>query len=89
MERLEAFYQSGVRMIGLTWNGENCFGCPHSADPKVMEKGLTDFGKEAVLRMQELGMVVDVSHLSDGGFYDVASLSKKPIKGFLRRLATS
>jgi membrane dipeptidase len=43
-----------------------------------MARGLKPFGKDAVRRMNELGMVVDVSHLSDGGFYDVAALSQKP-----------
>ena len=43
-----------------------------------MTEGLTEFGKEAIAEMNELGVIVDVSHLSDGGFYDVAALSKKP-----------
>ena len=42
-----------------------------------MEKGLKPFGIEAVEYMNELGIIVDVSHLSDGGFYDVARVSKK------------
>ena len=78
MERLQYFYKQGVRLISLTWNYENCFGAPNSKDPKVMHKGLTSFGKEAVEVMNDLGILIDVSHLSDGGFYDVASLSKKP-----------
>ena len=78
MENLKRFYDMGVRAISLTWNYENCFGFPNSQDPAIMAKGLTDFGKEAVGYMQELGILVDVSHLSDGGFYDVASLCKKP-----------
>lgn len=78
MDRLQYFYTQGVRLISLTWNYENCFGAPNSKDPKIMQKGLTLFGKEAVGVMNEMGMLIDVSHLSDGGFYDVASLSKKP-----------
>ena len=78
MEKLEHYYNMGVRVIGLTWNQENCFGAPNSTDPTIMAKGLTNFGKDAIVRMNELGMGVDVSHLSDGGFWDVANLTKKP-----------
>ncbi|MCC8067421.1 MAG: dipeptidase [Clostridiales bacterium] len=78
MENLEKFYDMGFRALSLTWNYHNCFGAPNSRDPEIMNQGLTDFGKEAVRYMQELGMLVDVSHLSDGGFYDVADICKKP-----------
>lgn len=77
-ENLKALYDGGVALITLTWNQRNCFGSPNSPDEKVMAEGLTAFGKEAVEYMNELGMIVDVSHLSDGGFYDVAAVSKKP-----------
>ncbi len=77
-DRLEQLAKTGVRAIALTWNFENCFGAPNSRDPKIMSKGLTAFGKEAIEAMNELGILVDVSHLSDGGFYDVAKISKKP-----------
>ncbi len=78
MENLDRFYDLGVRLISLTWNFENCFGWPNSKDSEIMNRGLKDFGREAVAYMQELGMLVDVSHLSDGGFWDVAQLCKKP-----------
>lgn len=78
MEKLEHYYDMGVRVIGLTWNQENCFGAPNSPDASIMAKGLTGFGKDAIVRMNELGMGIDVSHLSDGGFWDVAELTKKP-----------
>lgn len=78
MSQLKRLYEDGVRAIALTWNGENCFGYPNSKDPEIMNKGLTDFGIEAVRYMQELGMLVDVSHLSDGGFYDVLKYTDKP-----------
>lgn len=77
-DRLEKLAKTGVRAIALTWNFENCFGAPNSRDQKIMSKGLTAFGKEAIEAMNELGILVDVSHLSDGGFYDVAMISKKP-----------
>lgn len=78
MEKLEKLHQMGVSLMTLTWNDPNCFGYNHSSDPAQMAKGLTDFGKEAVEYMGGLGMLVDVSHLSDGGFYDVADCCKKP-----------
>ena len=78
MERLEQLYQMGVRLITLTWNDDNCFGHPHAKDAGRMQLGLTPFGKEAVTYMTERGILVDVSHLSDGGFYDVAELVRGP-----------
>ena len=78
IERLDELYGMGVRLITISWNNENCIGSPHSSDPELMNKGLKPFGIEAVKRMQELGIIVDVSHLSDGGFWDVAKISKKP-----------
>ena len=77
-EKIRSFYDMGIRVMGLTWNHANCFGFPNSPDPEEMRKGLTTFGKEAVSCMEEMGMVIDVSHLSDGGFRDVASVSRKP-----------
>ncbi|MEA4920211.1 MAG: membrane dipeptidase [Clostridiaceae bacterium] len=78
MENLDRFYKLGVRALSLTWNAANCFGAPNSKDPEIMARGLTDFGKEAVKHMQDIGMLVDVSHLSDGGFWDVVNIAKKP-----------
>lgn len=81
LEQLDWLYQKGVRCMALTWNfGDvnipNCFGAPNS--PEFQQVGLTDFGKEAVGYMQQLGMLVDVSHLSDGGFWDVVSHTDRP-----------
>lgn len=78
MERLERLYQEGIRLITLTWNYENSLAFPNSKDPEIMRKGLKPFGKSVVERMNELGMIIDVSHLSDGGFWDVVEISKKP-----------
>lgn len=78
MDNIDRLYNMGVRLITLTWNDPNCLGQNHSADPVLMNTGLTSFGKEAVEVMNDKGIIVDVSHLSDGGFYDVASVSKKP-----------
>ena len=78
MERLAEYHRMGVRLLGLTWNYRNCFGFPNSTDEQEMRRGLTRFGKEAVGELNRLGILIDVSHLSDGGFWDVARLSKKP-----------
>ena len=83
MKRLERYHRLGVRMMTLTWNYPNCFGYPNAPGGKrgskeEMEKGLTAFGKEAIGEMNRLGIVIDVSHLSDGGFWDVVSLTEKP-----------
>lgn len=72
--RLDDLYQDGVRLLTLTWNYENEIGYPHEVGG-----GLKNFGFETVLRMNELGMVVDVSHLSDEGFWDVIRTTNKPI----------
>ena len=77
-ERLNVLHERGVRLITLTWNYENCLGFPNSTDAGTMAKGLKPFGKEIVEAMGAKGMIVDVSHLSDGGFYDVAGLLKGP-----------
>ena len=79
MEYLEELYRQGIRLITLTWNWENCIGFPNSPDAELMKKGLRPFGFDVVERMNELGMIIDVSHLSDGGFWDVLEHSKKPI----------
>ncbi len=74
---LRNFYRLGVRLITLTWNYPNEIGFPNH-EGKYLNKGLTFFGRQVVEEMNNLGMLIDVSHLSDGGFYDVAKLSKQP-----------
>ncbi|MCL2201412.1 MAG: membrane dipeptidase [Oscillospiraceae bacterium] len=78
LARLDELYGLGVRLITLTWNYENCIGFPQSPDPGLMALGLKPFGIEAIRRMNELGIIVDVSHLSEGGFHDVAKHVTKP-----------
>lgn len=77
IERLEELYNKGVRAITLTWNFENCIGYPNTGY-KFKDNGLKPFGIEAVEKMNDLGIIVDVSHLSDAGFYDVYKYSKRP-----------
>lgn len=87
MDNLIQLYEQGIRMMTLTWNYENEIGFPNClTKDKVKaefgqyntECGLTPFGFDVVTQMQEIGMIVDVSHLSDAGFYDVLSVVKKP-----------
>lgn len=77
IHNLRNFYRMGVRAITLTWNRVNEIGYPNM-EIEWRDKGLTTFGEEAVHEMNRLGMLIDVSHLSDKGFYDVARLSSKP-----------
>lgn len=74
LDSLDLLWRDGVRMMTLTWNGVNEIGSG-SADPGMP---LTPFGKEVVARMERLGMMVDVSHLNDPGFWDVARMAKRP-----------
>ena len=76
--RLHTMYDLGVRLITLTWNYENCFGYPNSPDPALHRKGLKEFGFAALGEMEHLGIIADVSHLSEGGFWDVVHTNKKP-----------
>lgn len=76
---LERLYEEGIRLMTLLWNEENCMGYPNSRDKEIMNRGLKPFGIETVERMNELGMLIDVSHLSDGGFWDILRYSKKPV----------
>lgn len=71
-------YKDGVRLITLTWNYENSMAYPNSRDDSIMTRGLKPFGIEAIKYMNDLGIIIDVSHLSDGGFYDVVKYSKFP-----------
>ncbi|HHW58413.1 MAG TPA: membrane dipeptidase [Clostridia bacterium] len=73
---LRMFYKLGVRALTLTWSLRNDLG---DGVDGVKEAGLTSFGKEVVKEMNRLGMIVDVSHLNEKGFWDVVELSEKPI----------
>ncbi|GKU23863.1 dipeptidase [Clostridium folliculivorans] len=77
INNLQEFYDMGIRLITLTWNFENEIGYPH-CKKEYADKGLKPFGIEVVKKMNELGIIIDVSHLSDGGFFDVAKCSTKP-----------
>lgn len=78
IERVKTLYDRGVRLITLTWNYENCIGFPNADDPGLHAKGLKPFGFEVLAEMEKLGIIADVSHLSEGGFWDVAREAAKP-----------
>lgn len=94
IENLEKLYQLGARMMTLTWNYPNELASPNlfirdtqsgsavrGADGFCLfdgSKGLTEKGFLFIERMEELGIIIDVSHLSDAGFWDIARNTKKP-----------
>ena len=93
LENLQHIYKRGIRMITLNWNYPNGIGYPNvkiNVDKKgeIIGKpdftkpdknnGLTSWGFELLEAMEYLGIIPDVSHLSDAGFYDVLKHSKKP-----------
>lgn len=79
---LDVFHAAGLRSLGLVWSRRNVFGhgvpfrFPSSPDTGP---GLTAAGKELVRRCNKLRILVDLSHLTEAGFWDVASLSDKPL----------
>lgn len=78
IDRVKTLYDRGVRLITLTWNYENCIGFPNADDSRLHAKGLKPFGFDVLAEMDKLGIVVDVSHLSEGGFWDVVRAGTKP-----------
>ena len=73
---VRAFFELGVRAITLAWNDDNEVT---DGIASVRGAGLTEFGKEVVSEMNRLGMIVDVSHITKKGFWDVLEVSKKPV----------
>jgi membrane dipeptidase len=82
LNALEALYQAGLRSLGIVWSRPNIFasGVPFAfpASPDT-GPGLTEAGKALVKACNELGILVDLSHLNEKGFWDVAKLSTAPL----------
>lgn len=77
--RVKTFYDRGARYITLSHTRNNDI-CDSSTDPRGPEHdGLSAFGREVVAEMNRLGMIVDVSHISDNSFYDVLEVSTAPV----------
>ena len=78
LNNIEEFYKKGIRYITLAhykWNHI----CDSANDPERKWNGLSPFGKEVLKEMNRLGIMIDVSHISDSTFYDVIKLSKAPV----------
>jgi membrane dipeptidase len=82
LDALEVFHAAGLRSLGPVWSRRNDFGegvpylFPHSPDTGP---GLTDSGKQLVRECRRLGILVDVSHINENGFWDIAALSDAPL----------
>jgi membrane dipeptidase len=78
LENLRHFYQRGIRYITLTHSESNHIA-DSSYDLRRPHKGLSPFGEQVVAEMNKLGMMIDISHVSDAAFYKVLSLTKAPV----------
>ena len=82
LNALEVFYQAGLRSLGIVWSRPTVFahGVPIAfpSSPDI-GPGLTDAGKRLVKRCNELGILIDLSHMNEKGFWDVAALSDAPL----------
>ena len=77
LEVLREFYRRGVRYMTLTHNAATEWADSSNDEPR--HNGLTDFGKQVIQEMNRLGMLVDISHVSDRTFYDVLETSRAPV----------
>lgn len=83
LNKLDALYKRGVRYMTLTWNNSTDWATSAldettKAD-SLKHKGLTEFGKQVVRRMNELGMLVDLSHVGEQTFWDAINTTTKPV----------
>ena len=76
LSKIDKYYDFGCRHAMLTWNEANALGAGALSGQSY---GLTAAGKEAAKLIQAKGMLLDVSHLNDAGFWDIVKLAKKPI----------
>ena len=78
LDELRGFHAAGVRYMTLCHTGNNLI-CDSCATSVKRWNGLSPFGREVVAEMNRLGMIIDVSHISDEAFYDVVRYSRKPV----------
>lgn len=74
---LHSLYRLGVRFLGLTWNQRNQIA--DGVGEGVTGGGLTHFGREVVREMNSLGMIIDLAHISEAGFWDVLECTQDPV----------
>jgi membrane dipeptidase len=82
LEKLEVFYNRGAGYMTLTWNNSTDWATSafdETFTEDLQHKGLTDFGKQIVHKMNQLGMIVDISHVGIQTFWDVINTTTKPI----------
>lgn len=77
IEQLRKYHDLGIRYMTLTWSNSNEIG--GSSGDKGRDQGLTEFGRQVVREMNRLGMLVDISHISDRTFYDTLAVTQKPV----------
>lgn len=73
---VELAYDAGVRLVTLAWNNENAYACGAAADN---DKGLTEAGRALAQDLIRRGVILDVSHLSDAGFWELCALTEAPL----------
>ena len=79
LDRLRDLYGRGVRYMTLTWNNGNAWAGSSIGVDGSRQGGLTDFGRDVIREMNRLGMLVDLSHVSDSTFFDAIAASSAPI----------
>ncbi len=79
LDNLRELYRRGARYMTLTWNNGNAWAGSSIGVNGTSTGGLTDFGKQVVREMNRLGMLVDISHVSDATFYDAVATSTSPV----------
>jgi membrane dipeptidase len=83
LDYLDSFYRRGVRYMTLSWNNSTSWSTSAMDETqhtfKITPYGLTSFGKQVVKKMNQLGMMVDVSHVGEKTFWDVISTTSKPV----------
>jgi membrane dipeptidase len=78
LENVERYYQLGVRYMSPAWSVSTSWA-GSSGDEIGAQRGLNDFGRAVIREMNRLGMMVDVSHVSDPTFWDIVNTSTKPV----------